>query len=86
MEILWNTYGVPMEQHAGNWLARRQQHGHNAPSPRTQNASPRLSKDSAPGGRASSRALILKGTPDVRARADARPPAETRWATSPYED
>ena len=34
MEYLWRSYGVPMEQHAPNKPARRQQHAYITPSPR----------------------------------------------------
>ena len=34
MEVLWTSYGVPMEQHATNTRAARKQQAHNTLSPR----------------------------------------------------
>jgi hypothetical protein len=67
MEILWSTYGATRVQHAFPKPVASSHHAH-----------PRLPLDSAPGGRASSRALIIKEIPDAWAGADARPPDETR--------
>ena len=42
MEVLWTSYGVPMEQHATNTLAARKQEADNTLSPRPRQAfSPR---------------------------------------------
>jgi hypothetical protein len=38
MEVLWTSYGLPMEQHAANTLATRDQHARGGPSPRAQSA------------------------------------------------